>query len=217
MFKIFQPKGRLFNGREQKIASFLAAAKSFEEALFHLISGYLTIKAVGFLDETPQVMCFTISDSGTSFSRNPPEPVEVMAVALITEVTTKHRWQPISKAIHTLADDQRVIVNEEWMDNRAEKLRIKVDSWAGEVVAPANSAVPILLSYITTNNAMVTISNKIVALQPVPVANVAEFKLEYAPPNCEQMLHEIINIRLDLLQRKVEGTRRTGLEKRMSL
>jgi len=216
MFKVFQPEGKLLNGREQKIAGFLTAAKSFEEVLFHLISGYLTIKAAGFLDETPQIMCLTVSDTGTRFSRNPTEPVEVMAVVPLTEIKTKHRWQPISKAIHTLADDERVIVNEEWMDNRAQKLKIRVDSWAGEVVAPANSAVPILLSYIATNNAMVTISKTIVELQPVPVADVAEFKLEYAPPNCEQMLHETINIRLDLLQRKVEGTRRTGLEKRMS-
>ncbi len=196
-----------FNRCEVDLAASIRAASSFEELVLVLMERYLSVTCGQFIPERSDLLCALVKSSAFLRNSKYPEPIELMVVVPISMLKTAVKWHPISCAIHKLADSYRVTLNESWLEERDTKMRVLVDSWEGQVVAPANSLLPLVLSYATVPMGSVCITNEISELQPQPSADVASLKLQYAPDSEDQMLQETIGVRIDLLQRKVDAMR----------
>ena len=177
----------------------LPGISSIEELVLRCLNRHLSIDLIMNRDDDKRGIIFGDVKEGVAGARS-----RRLGGILIfaDEWKSWGRFSPLNTAMHHYADRKGCIPDLEWFEARDKRLRIKVDEWEGQVIAPPGSLRELVMSYLLTEFSVVSIKRELAEIQH-HVPDVAMLRMQSLPPGQKGFFLEEIAIRLDYLERLV--------------
>jgi hypothetical protein len=149
---LFDNQFNLSHEQQQQLRSCL----NFEQFLFYLFSFYEDKKfSFVVMEEIAGQKNFVICIDN-AFEPGSKSVIQIDAESLQKSV----KFQPLLQKMITLSDQNKKIIDQEWFEKRNRRLKIKLDDYNEQQLAPASALSELILSYAFAPNGMAIVQQE---------------------------------------------------------